>query len=79
MTQPSQKKPRRTFIPEFKLDIVRQANTPKASISSIALEQNSIALQPAIPICAKALVGWSGPVFVLQTVGARPVYLAKCN
>jgi transposase-like protein len=40
MTQPSQKKPRCTFTPEFKLDIVRHANTPKASISSIALEHD---------------------------------------
>lgn len=40
MTQLSQNKPRRTFTPEFKLDIVRQANTPKASISSIAREHD---------------------------------------
>ena len=40
MTQLSQNKPRRTFTPEFKLDIVRQANSPKASISSIAREHD---------------------------------------
>jgi transposase-like protein len=40
MTQPSQKKPRRTFTPECKPDIVMRANTPKASISRIALKHD---------------------------------------
>ena len=40
MTEPSQNKPRRTFIPEFKLDIVRQPIVPQATISNIAREHD---------------------------------------
>jgi transposase len=36
MTALVQNKPRRTFSPEFKLNIVKEANAPKASISGIA-------------------------------------------
>jgi len=35
-----QSKPRRTFTPEFKLNIVKQANAPKASISGIARQHD---------------------------------------
>ena len=36
MKQGNQNKPRRTFAPEHKLDIVKEANANKASVSTIA-------------------------------------------
>jgi transposase len=40
MTALRQSKPRRTFTPEFKLNIVKEANAPKASISGIARQHD---------------------------------------
>jgi transposase-like protein len=36
MKEMSQDKPRRTFTPEFKLDVVKEANADQSSISAIA-------------------------------------------